>query len=156
MEIEPVKEVGQVDIWTIQLAQWRWAKANDIHVLDITAKSGVQVFAPDFGNVMAYKRGEMSKEDYAAIYRERMAYMKEKYPLHWWTLKRYPKVALACYCRAGVFCHRHLFRDIMKDYLEQHDIKVVLRGELLSGQKVDNGNTAVAADTAVQPAAPSD
>lgn len=118
-------------IWTIQLGRWRLARDLGIHMLDITAKSGIRAFAPDYAKVMEYKAGEVSEEEYTRLYLARMEESRERFPRRWEQLKEFEKVALACYCRAGVFCHRLIFRDLMKDYLEEAGHEVVLTGEVL-------------------------
>lgn len=104
-------------LWTISLSQWRIAKERGILLVDITAKSGVKSFAPDFNVVMQYKRGEVTEEEYTSIYLERMKKSLALYPDKWEMLKIHPEVAFACYCRAGVFCHRHLFITLAGKYL---------------------------------------
>ena len=117
-------------LWTVQMSQWRLAKARDIAFLDITAKSGIQAFAPVFSDVMLYKSGKMSEAEYTAIYLERMKRSKEVCPRYWQSLDRRTEVAAACYCPKGVFCHRHLFVDILKNHLEEQGHIVILEGEL--------------------------
>lgn len=123
-----------MDIWTIQLSNWRLAKQHNIPILDITAKTGSKLFCPDFNVVMQYKRGLITQDTYTELYLDRMRSSLRHNPTEWEMLFNYEKVALACYCAAGKFCHRLLFADIMKSYLEDYDISVVLRGELLKGR----------------------
>lgn len=117
-------------IWTIQMSKWRVAKERGIAFLDITAKSGIAAFAPDFNDIMKYKRGELSEEEYTEIYLKRMERSKVACPRFWKSLNRRYEVALACYCKAGVFCHRHLFKDLMQKELEQQGFTVIQEGEL--------------------------
>ena len=112
------------------MSQWREAKKRNVYFLDITAKSGLLAFAPEFANVMRYKRGELSEEEYTQLYLERMAVSKRKFPLRWSSLGARPEIALACYCKAGVFCHRHLFAKLMTDHLTEQGIEVIHHGEL--------------------------
>lgn len=119
-----------VHIWTIQMSHWRKARDQKIALLDTTAKSGVQAFAPDYTVVMDYKRGEVSEEDYTQIYHDRMAYSLTRFPDKWAQLKTKDRIALACYCRPGEFCHRKLFAVLAKDYLEKQGFEVHLEGEL--------------------------
>lgn len=123
-----------VKIWTIQIARWRLARATGIPILDITAKTGIKAFAPNFGDVMAYKYGEMSEEVYTQIYLNSMEYSKTHQKAHWQALKDRSVVALACYCKSGVFCHRLLFADLMKNYLELQGVEVQMCGELLPAE----------------------
>ena len=45
-----------LEYWTLQMGKWRLAKSRNIEVIDITAKSGIAAFAPDFALVMQYKQ----------------------------------------------------------------------------------------------------
>lgn len=91
----------------------------------------MRAFAPNFDYVMAYKRGEMSEEEYTFHYLERMKTSRRVNPQAWEKLKEQKEVALACYCASGVFCHRHLFSGLMKDYLKEQGFETSLMGELL-------------------------
>jgi hypothetical protein len=117
-------------IWTVQMSKWRLVKERGIAFLDITAKSGIAAFAPDFNDVMRYKRGELFEGEYTKIYLERMARSKIVCPRYWRSLNRRPEIALACYCKAGVFCHRHLFKKLMQEELEQQGFTVIQEGEI--------------------------
>lgn len=130
---EPPEEV--IEVWTIQLGKWRLAKEKDIALLNITAGSGVQAFAPDFDLVKAYKRGEVPEEAYTEFYHRRMGESRKRFPQLWEQLSEKKRVALACYCKAGVYCHRLLFVPMMKQYLEEKQepgkhYKVMYQGEL--------------------------
>ncbi len=131
LEKGPAGEPGEpVYIWTIQMGKWRAARDAGIDLLDITAKSGVSAFAPEMQNVLAYKRGEISDEDYTVLYVNRMQRTKEEQPAQWERLKEMKRVALACYCRKDHFCHRHIFANLMQDYLAENGIPSQLQGEL--------------------------
>lgn len=119
-----------VQIWTLQLSKWRAARDAGIDTLDVTAKSGIGAFAPEMTNVMAYKRGELTEEDYTVRYLERMEMTRREAPQIWEKLKDYRRVAVMCYCRRDHFCHRHPFSNLMKNYLEEHGIAAELNGEL--------------------------
>ncbi len=121
----------EISIWTVQLSQWRVVKEQKIALLNITAKSGERSFAPFFGDVMKYKNGEMEEEEYTEIYLARMARSQKLFPDKWEMLKEEPRVALACYCRANVFCHRHLFAPLMQKYLEEANFTVTQKGEVI-------------------------
>lgn len=120
-----------IEVWTIQLGKWRLAKQREIALLNITAGSGVQAFAPDFELVKRFKRHEMSEDDYTDEYVRRMAQSRKLFPKIWEQLNDKDQVALACYCRAGDYCHRRLFVPLMKSYLqEEHDRELTYKGEL--------------------------
>lgn len=118
-------------IWTIQLAKWRNAKRQGIFLLDTTAKSGIQQFAPTMENVLAFKRNQLSVREYTERYTQRMAVSRERFPKVWEGLMSSNRFAIACYCRAGEFCHRHLFATEAETYLKNKGYKVERKGELV-------------------------
>lgn len=123
--------MNTIHVWTIQMAKWRIAKEREIHLLDTTAKSGHSEFAPDFGVVMAYKAGQVSEAQYTDIYYARMRKSYRENRNKWDMLKEYPRLAIACYCKPGAFCHRHLFVDIIGKIFEFEKVPMVLECELI-------------------------
>lgn len=120
-----------IHIWTVQIAKWRDAEKEGLFRLDTTAKSGIKAFAPDFNNVMLYKSGNMSAFQYTDAYNRRMRDSRTQFPRDWKALKDNDRVAVMCYCKAGEFCHRHIFaQQHMKPYLEAEGFEVILHGEL--------------------------
>lgn len=119
-----------VTLYTVQVAQWRLCKEIGIPYLDITFKSGIPAFAPEPQWVFAIKRGEISEEHYTELYTAKMRLSFRNHFDRWEELKRYDAVAIACYCPAGCFCHRHLFVEMVRKYLELNGIEVVLGGEI--------------------------
>jgi len=112
------------------MGQWRLAEAQGIKLLNITAKNGIQAFAPDYSLVMDYKSGKVSEEEYSEIYLAKMVRSKEEFKLYWDTLAKYPRMALACYCAPNTFCHRHLFLNLVIEHLKALGIEAVYKGEL--------------------------
>jgi len=119
-----------INIWTIQMAQHRLASKAGIYLLDTTAKSGVPQFAPDYSNVILFKNNQITKEEYTSRYETKMRWSFRGYPEVWETLKQHENVAVACYCAAGEFCHRHLFAKMMQAYLVKYRFNVNMVGEL--------------------------
>jgi uncharacterized protein YeaO (DUF488 family) len=117
-------------IYTIQMGQWRLARQQGIRLIDTTIKSGVRAFAPTWEMVQSYKAGELSEEDYTHLYRERINQLYRADPDVW---KQYfdnnEYIALACYCRAGEFCHRHLLSQAVYNWKTQRDLLCVSAGE---------------------------
>jgi hypothetical protein len=124
-----------IEIYTVQMSSWRLAKERDIAFIDSTAKSGLAAFAPHFSDVMLYKAGQLSEQEYTEIYDRKMDESLIRTPKYWEWLKVKPKIAFACYCRAGVFCHRHLLAKRAENYLTKEGYEVVLMGEILKEQK---------------------
>lgn len=117
-------------IYTIQLAQWRLAKKRGIRLLDTTVKSGCSEVAPSWDMVMGSKNGTFSPEDYTARYAEVITTSQTLYPDFWKDLLTNESIALACYCRAGVFCHRHLLVKHLIRFAESHGVSCESVGEL--------------------------
>lgn len=120
-------------IWTIQIAQWREAKRLEIPFLDTTFKSGDPVFAPPKNLVMGYKAGLISQEQYTETY---LALMRESWMANrerWLEVLSMPEVAVACYCGADRFCHRHLLVGVFQKVCQHQGIEQQLMGEIRKG-----------------------
>lgn len=117
-------------IFTIQISMWRYARDLNIPLVDITAKSGIKTFAPHWDDLMAYKRGEMDNEEYSRRYYEKVIPTLRTKPQDWEILSKNKTYALACYCRPGDFCHRHLFAMLSVTYLQTQGHVVEFKGEL--------------------------
>jgi hypothetical protein len=120
-----------MEIWTMQLSKWRLAKNQGIEIVNITAKSGFRHFAPAFSKVMEYKQGLLTSTEYTQLYLEKMRKSFRFNPNEWEALLTKDKVAYACYCPDGVFCHRHIFVDILTLYLDKKEVDYTRMGELI-------------------------
>jgi ribA/ribD-fused uncharacterized protein len=118
-------------IWTVQMARSKKIGEQNIVLLDTTVKTGIKEFAPNWNEVMRYKDGYLSEEQYTVIYLAKMRDSLRDNPAIWkrWLTKE-KRVAVTCFCKAGDFCHRHLFVPLMKTYLEENGHTVELMGEL--------------------------
>lgn len=78
-------------------------------VIDVTVKSSVgdaRYAAPTWDMVMGYKNNKITKEEYAVLYEDILA-VNSKNILEFF--KSFTEeIAIACYCRPGMFCHRVL------------------------------------------------
>ena len=94
---------------TIQIAL---AKRKGIPYFDITIMTGNKLFSPTWQMVKDYKAGKLSKEDYTTKYLE---LMRKSYNLNKdiWNNLLTKDAVLACYCKAGEFCHRLILADIL-------------------------------------------
>ncbi len=121
-----------MELYTVSLSQWRKAKALDIPLIDITVKSGLRVFAPDESVLWAYKRGEVTDERYTELYLARLGEQFRTQPEAFQSfLEQEGKVAVACYCAAGKFCHRHLFVDFIAELGDNNGYSVTIKGEIM-------------------------
>ena len=113
-------------IWTARIHQHRKVRAAGIHFYDITAKSGDRDFAPTWENLMEYKRGEMDMEEYGLRYLGKLDQLPDS---AWEKIKEHKRVAFACYCAAGEFCHRHIFSNQVASRLAKQGFLIERMGE---------------------------
>ena len=102
-------------MYTIQISKWRKAEQLGVQFKDVTVKSGDKLFAPTWDFLMEYKQ-DLDEEKYVSKY---LPLMRESYKNNkdkWLELCSMDSVAIACYCKAGEFCHRHLIVDILEKY----------------------------------------
>jgi hypothetical protein len=119
------------------LAQRRLLENTGIVLLDITAKSGWNAFAPDKQALFEYKEGKIKEERYTELYIERVTYIRDRMPQDWEELKRAKKLALGCYCATGEFCHRHIFKKMAEEYLVEQGFEVAQKGEIQKEKQND-------------------
>jgi hypothetical protein len=121
-----------MELYTIAIPQWRKARDRHIELVDITVKSGFEPFAPYKDVLYAYKRGEVTDEQYTAIYLDKLTARLRGFPEDFQTFLEKPgPLAVACYCTAGKFCHRHLFVDFIKTVGDDNGYTVRYHGEIL-------------------------
>ena len=119
-----------MQLFTIQVGSWRLAKALDIHFVDTTVKTGDSIFAPTWDMVMAYKDGTLSESDYTKLYIELLRSSYRDHKGDWIEILKLPKAAIACYCKAGDFCHRLLLRDALEKVAKANNLPFEYMGEL--------------------------
>lgn len=120
-----------MEVWTIQLGKWRIAQAQGLQVLNITRGSGIDAFAPDVDKLKAYRLGLMTPVEYRVHYVARMRRTFVQQRPEWDKLKQLQRVAVACYCPAGKFCHRHIFTELLQAFMQREGIPFELKGELI-------------------------
>lgn len=118
-------------IYTIQIAKWRLAKSKGIRLTDTTVKSGLGFLAPSWEMVLGHKNDGMSCEQYTKLYDECIARSQANHPDLWDDLLKQETLCLACYCRAGFFCHRLLLAKHLQAYAARHSVPCTLAGELV-------------------------
>lgn len=90
---------------------------------------------PDPQSLWAYKRGEIDDAEYTRRYREKLQTLLQRDPGAFEGLlslgaSETPQ-ALACYCRAGVFRHRHLLLEFLETLADEHEEPFLYGGEIL-------------------------
>lgn len=120
-----------MQITTTKLYSKRTAslQANGWYVLDATVKSGEKAFAPSWDIVMGYKKGEISEEEYTQTYLSMMRESFKSQHAAWEKIILWEKLAIACYCPPGDFCHRHLLKEYVKAWAEKNGLEVTILDE---------------------------
>lgn len=91
----------------IYTAQYRYS-GNDR--LDITVKGNHplgKIFAPTWSMVLGVKRGDITKEQYDALYQDILASSLRNYEAAWEHIATWPSITLVCFCPTGSHCHRY-------------------------------------------------
>lgn len=127
--------MASIEVWTVQMAQWRRAKELGIELIDTTVKSGDAVFAPTWEMVMEIKNAtpetrEEAERLYTRRYHIAMQNSWKQHPGHWLQLLSKERIAVACYCKPGVFCHRHLLLGYLEKVAIKAGIEFINKGEL--------------------------
>lgn len=121
-----------LQIYTIAIPQWRKAKEKGVDLFDITVKSGFEPFAPYKDVLYAYKRGEVTDDRYTEIYLGKLREHFRGHPEDFQSfLERTVPVALACYCKADKYCHRHVFLKFIMEVAEDNGYDVEYLGEIV-------------------------
>lgn len=114
-----------MQITTCQMAQSAKMKGEGWTVMDITVKSGNKAFAPTWDMVLGYKDKKITEEEYTEQYLSMMRESFKNNHSEWATLLKVDRLCLACYCKSGDFCHRHLLKEYIANYAEdQHVVPV--------------------------------
>lgn len=125
-----------MEAWTIQMAKWRLLKDTDIEFIDTTVKSGDKVFAPSWDIVSDVKSGKITEEQYSVVYRDMIRQSYRQNQSEWIKLIHKPKVAIACYCPAGCFCHRHILIEALTIICKNNGVPFIYKGEIVDGNSI--------------------
>lgn len=119
-----------MELYTTQLSKWRQVKQKNIPLLDTTVKSGDRVFAPSWNLVARIKAGAIDSEQYTHLYKEMMRESYRSNKNRWLEVAHMDRVAIACYCPSGQFCHRLVLVDLFKALCAFHQLPFTYCGEL--------------------------
>lgn len=122
-------------IYSIQMAKWRKAKELGVELIDTTVKSGDPVFAPNWEMVLRIKEAteetrELEEKVYTGNYSHLMRQSFRNNQEAWKALLEKESIAIACYCKPGVFCHRHLLIKYLLAAAKFFGIDAVYEGEI--------------------------
>lgn len=116
--------------YTTTVYSWRKIKKLNIAFIDTTVKSGNKLFAPTWPLLAKYKSGEIDAEEYTKVFYELMRDSYKNHPEEWDALFEHDILALACYCKAGNFCHRLLLKDILLKIAKSKGVDIEYLGEI--------------------------
>lgn len=119
-----------METYTVQMAKWRKVKEKGIMLLDTTVKTGDPTFSPTWEMVLDYKNGKIDNVIYEQLYRRRMVQSFIQNPDKWRAVIRGEPVAIACYCKSGEFCHRHLLTAMFQEICNKRNIPFEYLGEI--------------------------
>lgn len=117
-------------LWTVQMAQHRLVKEMGIPLVDITVKSGDHTFAPYGWALKEIKADRMEEAQYTKLYLQKMLDSLRSNRERWIELCSMEEVAIACYCRAGDYCHRLLLREYLERFCRNNGIEFQYMGEI--------------------------
>lgn len=124
-----------MDVFTIQLSNWRVAVARGIRVESATYKAAHPIFAPKGQMVWDWKDGRISWEEYSKAYRQLMNESVRNNQAEWDEFLLHNmtgQVAIGCYCPDDEHkhCHRHLLIPMLAKYAAYREIPFTFYGEL--------------------------
>ena len=122
-----------MELYTIAMYNWRKARDLGIDILDTTAKGGISNLAPTWGIVKAYKQSDMGTQaeiTYTTAYYEQMRESYKEHKDEWMEIFSKEKIAVACYCPPGKFCHRKLLIDMLTAIAKSLGVEVTFKGEI--------------------------
>ena len=120
-----------MELYTIQMGRWRLAKALEIEFVDTTAKTAPDsIFSPTWEMVKSIKNGSVTTAEYERQYRALMTSSYKQRKAEWMKFVLKDKVAIACYCKDGAFCHRFVLRDILEKACKYHGQEFEYAGEI--------------------------
>ena len=118
-----------MQLYTVQMSQWRKALAIGVPCLDVTVKSGEKTFAPDWSFLMAYK-SDQDEVKYTSKFIPLMRTNFKRDKQFWLDTLSQDSLCIMCYCAKGKFCHRHLLVDIFEKVCKMYKIPFEYKGEL--------------------------
>lgn len=123
-----------MDLYTVQLGKWRKCKEQGIELVNTTVKNGSAVFAPTWPMVTGIKKmtgaKPLDEEEYTVLYLDHMRESFRDNKEEWLKLFEHEKVAIACMCPEGKFCHRLLLVDCFKAIALKYKLNFNYCGEV--------------------------
>jgi hypothetical protein len=122
-----------MEVFTVQMAAWKAANAHGALVIDITARVG-GIFSPSWSMDQGHRSGSISDAEYKQEYVQRLSQRVRENPVPWQEFMMYhadSRIALACFCTPGLFCHRHLLAPMLGQLSRHWNIPYTFYGEIV-------------------------
>lgn len=123
------RDTRVLEVWTGRICDWRYWDNTDVLFVDTSLKSGEKEFAPTPELLWPYKQGIVSKDEYEQVFLNLTRKRFQRNPDPWYWLIHQQKICLACYCKEGEFCHRHLLKEMIRKLCKREGIQFIDRGE---------------------------
>lgn len=133
MDDPRVVQQAPILVYTTQISKWRAVKEKGVALIDTTVKSGLTMFAPTWDIVLGVKSGKITEAQYLEVYHRLMDDSVVSRKASWDKfINKYrgQAIALACYCPAGNFCHRHPLKKILFQQCALRGVKCEDMGEI--------------------------
>jgi uncharacterized protein YeaO (DUF488 family) len=117
------------------------AKAEGIPLIDTTFAAQPPYLSPTREIVMNYKGDRITEAEYTTHFISILAQRQIDYPVQWTAFLQMEEVCVACYCKAGKFCHRHLLIEIIRKRCELDGIPFEHMGEITKEFKREQAYT---------------
>lgn len=132
---EKVPMMKKVNIFTLQMSQWRIVKDEPFSLMDVTFmsknKDYKKLFAPPtFNLVRDFKAGKISKGMYLKRYRAHIYKTSRDYRDLWLEALDQKNLVLMCFCKNPSECHRTYLKEYMIEFARENGFEVGLSGEI--------------------------
>lgn len=125
----------QLNLYTIQMGQYRKLNGTDIELIDVTLKTkdplAYKLFAPpSWELVQGVKNNTISEEEYTNAYVNKLKATSSLFLNEWFHYFDKGNIALSCFCGKNSFCHRHILLNFMSQLAHEYNYDVNIMGEV--------------------------
>ena len=88
------------------------------------------MLAADNDDIFNYLTGKITEEEFVVRYTRKLDQLVTTFPTVMNDLEKYPDIAIACNCRPGAFCQRHILAEWYVRYLNLKGHRTAFMGEI--------------------------
>ena len=119
-----------MQLWTIQMCNWRVAESKGIELLDTTVKGNPGPLSPTWDMVLSHKSGKLSDKEYTDKYLQILRVSYTQHRRYWLDLCAKDRLAISCFCKCDKFCHRYILKDVLELVCKHNNIAFTYMGEI--------------------------